>query len=114
MGVSRYLKEQNPDVQIIGLQPKDGSRIPGIRRWPQEYLPAVFDSSRVDQIIDIDQSDAEAVMKKLATEEGIFAGVSSGGAVFAALQLNQQLENATIVAIVCDRGDRYLSTGVFT
>jgi cysteine synthase B len=113
MGVSRYLKKQNPDIQIIGLQPKDGSRIPGIRRWPQEYLPAVFDSSRVDQIIDIDQSDAEAMMKKLATKEGIFAGVSSGGAVFAALQLSQQLENATIVAIICDRGDRYLSTGVF-
>ncbi|MDP6096491.1 MAG: cysteine synthase CysM [Gammaproteobacteria bacterium] len=114
MGVSRYLKEQNPEIQIIGLQPKDGSRIPGIRRWPPEYLPAIFDSSRVDRVIDVDQADAEATMKELAKREGVFAGVSSGGAVFAALQLSKQLEDATIVVIICDRGDRYLSTGVFS
>ena len=114
MGVSRYLKEQNPDVQIIGLQPKDGSRIPGIRRWPQEYLPKIFDRKRVDRIIDIDQTDAEVTMRALATEEGISCGVSSGGSVFAALRLSKELENATIVSIICDRGDRYLSTGVFT
>jgi len=113
MGVSRYLKEQNPDVQIIGLQPKDGSRIPGIRRWPKEYLPSIFERQRVDEIIDVDQHDAEATMKKLAREEGIFCGVSSGGAIFAALQLAKKLDNAVIVAIICDRGDRYLSTGVF-
>jgi len=113
MGVSRYLKEQNPNIQIIGLQPKDGSRIPGIRRWPQEYLPKIFDNSRVDKVIDLDQIDAETTMRKVAKEEGIFCGVSSGGSIFAALELSKQLENATIVAIVCDRGDRYLSTGVF-
>ena len=113
MGVSRYLKEQNPKVQIIGLQPKDGSRIPGIRRWPEAYLPKIFDKSRVDKVIDVDQVDAERTMKKLANEEGIFCGVSSGGSIFAALELSKQLENATIVVIVCDRGDRYLSTGVF-
>ncbi|MDX1490526.1 MAG: cysteine synthase CysM [Pseudohongiellaceae bacterium] len=113
MGVSRYLKEQNPDVSIVGLQPKEGSKIPGIRRWPAEYMPAIFDSSRVDQVIDVDQADAEATMKALAKQEGIFCGVSSGGSVFAALELSKQLENAVIVAIVCDRGDRYLSTGVF-
>lgn len=114
MGVSRYLKEQNPDVQIIGLQPGDGSRIPGIRRWPEQYLPKIFDRTRVDRIIDIDQQDAETTMRELAQKEGIFCGVSSGGAIHAALQLNQELENATIVAIICDRGDRYLSTGVYT
>lgn len=114
MGVSRYLKEQNPAVQVIGLQPKDGSRIPGIRRWPEEYLPRIFDRSRVDQIMDIDQLDAETTMRAMATEEGISCGVSSGGAVHAALQLSSELEQATIVAIVCDRGDRYLSTGVFS
>jgi cysteine synthase B len=113
MGVSRYLKEQNSNIQIIGLQPKDGSRIPGIRRWPQEYLPKIFDNSRVDKVIDLDQIDAETTMRKVAKEEGIFCGVSSGGSIFAALELSKQLENATIVAIVCDRGDRYLSTGVF-
>lgn len=113
MGVSRYLKEQNPDVQIIGLQPNDGSRIPGIRRWPEAYLPKIFDRSRVDRIIDIEQTDAENTMRALAREEGIFCGVSSGGSVWAALQLNKELENATIVAIICDRGDRYLSTGVY-
>lgn len=114
MGVSRYLKEQNPDIQIVGLQPKDGSRIPGIRRWPEEYLPSIFDRSRVDQIMDIDQQDAETTMRALATEEGIFCGVSSGGAIHAALQLSARVENATIVAIICDRGDRYLSTGVYS
>lgn len=114
MGVSRYLKEQNPQIEIVGLQPKDGSRIPGIRRWPEAYLPKIFDRSRVDTIIDIDQRDAEETMRALATEEGIFCGVSSGGSMWAALQLNQQLENATIVAIICDRGDRYLSTGVYS
>jgi S-sulfo-L-cysteine synthase (O-acetyl-L-serine-dependent) len=114
MGVSRFLKEQNPDIRIVGLQPQDGSRIPGIRRWPQEYLPKIFDATRVDQIIDVHQSDAEATMRALAREEGIFCGVSSGGSVFGALQLSKQVENAVIVAIICDRGDRYLSTGVFS
>lgn len=114
MGVSRYLKEQNPEIQIVGLQPKDGSRIPGIRRWPQEYLPKIFDRSRVDEVMDIDQRDAEDTMRALASEEGIFCGVSSGGAIHAALQLSSQVENATIVAIICDRGDRYLSTGVYS
>ncbi|MDG2250769.1 MAG: cysteine synthase CysM [Gammaproteobacteria bacterium] len=114
MGVSRYLKEQSSAVQIIGLQPKDGSRIPGIRRWPQEYLPKIFDRSCVDEVIDIDQKDAEDTMRALAEEEGIFCGVSSGGGVYAALQLSKQVENATIVVIICDRGDRYLSTGVFS
>lgn len=113
MGTSRYLKEQNPDIQIVGLQPQDGAAIPGIRRWPEAYLPKIFDRSRVDRIIDIDQPSAESTMKKLATEEGIFCGVSSGGAVAGALALSKQVENAVIVAIVCDRGDRYLSTGVF-
>lgn len=114
MGVSRYLKEQNPTVQIIGLQPNEGSRIPGIRRWPQEYLPKIYDSSRVDRVMDIEQTDAENTMRDLAKHEGIFCGVSSGGSIFAALQLSREVENATIVAIICDRGDRYLSTGVFT
>ena len=114
MGVSQYLKEQNPDIKILGLQPTDGSKIPGIRRWPEEYLPKIFDASRVDEVIDVKQSDAEATMRALAVEEGIFCGVSSGGSVFAALELSTKVENATIVAIVCDRGDRYLSTGVFS
>ena len=113
MGVSRFLKEQNSAIQIVGLQPKEGSRIPGIRRWPEAYLPKIFDRSRVDQIIEVDQRDAETTMKALAREDGIFCGVSSGGAVFGALQLSHQVENATIVVIICDRGDRYLSTGVF-
>ena len=113
MGVSRYLKEQNPEVQVIGLQPKNGSRIPGIRRWPAEYLPSIFDRSRVDSVVDVEQSDAEHTMKELARREGIFGGVSSGGSIYAALQLSKEVSNATIVAIVCDRGDRYLSTGVF-
>ncbi|MEX2131373.1 MAG: cysteine synthase CysM [Pseudohongiellaceae bacterium] len=113
MGVSRYLKEQNRDVQIVGLQPKDGSRIPGIRRWAPEYLPKIYDASRVDRVIDVNQADAEKTMRSLASEEGIFCGVSSGGAVYGALQLSQETANATIVVIICDRGDRYLSTGVF-
>jgi len=113
MGVSRYLKEKNPAIAIVGLQPREGSRIPGIRRWPVEYLPSIFDASRVDKIMDIDQADAENTMRALAREEGIFCGVSSGGSVFAALELSKTLSNAVIVAIVCDRGDRYLSTGVF-
>jgi S-sulfo-L-cysteine synthase (O-acetyl-L-serine-dependent) len=114
MGVSRYLKEQNPDVKIVGLQPQDGSKIPGIRRWQPEYLPKIFEAKRVDRIIDINQKDAEKTMLELATREGIFCGVSSGGSVFGALQLSKEVENAVIVAIVCDRGDRYLSTGVFS
>lgn len=113
MGVSRYLKEQNPDIEIVGLQPCDGASIPGIRRWPQAYLPKIYEDFRVDAIIDMDQDTAERTMRDLASQEGIFCGVSSGGAVAGALQLARQVENALIVAIVCDRGDRYLSTGVF-
>ena len=113
MGVSRYLKERNPDVQIIGLQPEDGASIPGIRRWPEAYLPKIFDAARVDQVLDISQQEAEDTMRALAREEGIFCGVSSGGAIAAALKLSGQVENSVIVAIICDRGDRYLSTGVF-
>ena len=113
MGTSRYLKEQNPAIQIVGVQPEEGSSIPGIRRWPKEYLPGIFDETRVDQIIDVNQQEAEDVTRRLAAEEGIFCGISSGGAVAAALKLNEQLENALIVSIICDRGDRYLSTGVF-
>ena len=114
MGVSRFLKQQNPDIQIIGLQPTDGSQIPGIRRWPAAYLPDIYQAERVDRVMDISQSESEEMMRRLAKEEGLFAGVSSGGAVAAALRLSAELENATIVAIICDRGDRYLSTGVFT
>lgn len=114
MGVSRFLKEQNSAVQIVGLQPMEGSSIPGIRRWPQAYLPSIFENSRVDHIIDMSQQEAEETMRRLAREEGIFCGVSSGGAVAAMLRLSKQLENATIVAIVCDRGDRYLSSGLFS
>ena len=113
MGVSRYLKEQNSDIEIVGLQPKEGSKIPGIRRWPAAYMPKIFDAARVDHVIDVAQSEAEQTMRALAKEEGIFCGVSSGGSVHAALELNKRVSNATIVAIVCDRGDRYLSTGVF-
>ncbi|MDF1780088.1 MAG: cysteine synthase CysM [Alcanivoracaceae bacterium] len=113
MGVSKFLKEKNPAVQIVGLQPTEGSQIPGIRRWPEAYLPKIFDASRVDQVIDMDQKTAEETMRRLAREEGISCGVSSGGAVAGALRLSAQLENAVIVAIICDRGDRYLSTGVF-
>jgi cysteine synthase B len=113
MGVSRYLKEQNKTIQIVGVQPADGASIPGIRRWPVEYLPDIYEPQRVDSVIDIDQHTAESTMRKLATEEGIFCGVSSGGSVAAALKLSEQVSHATIVAIICDRGDRYLSTGVF-
>ena len=113
MGVSRYLKERNRAVQIIGCQPTSGSQIPGIRKWPEEYLPKIFDRKRVDRVIEVSQADAEATTRRLAKEEGIFAGISSGGAMWAALELSRELEDATIVSIVCDRGDRYLSTGVF-
>jgi cysteine synthase B len=113
MGTSRYLKEQNPNVQIVGVQPVDGASIPGIRRWPKEYLPTIFEPERVDSIIDMEQDVAESTMRRLAAEEGIFCGVSSGGGVAAALRLSEQLSNAVIVCIICDRGDRYLSTGVF-
>jgi cysteine synthase B len=114
MGVSRFLKSQNPAIQIIGLQPTDGSQIPGIRRWPQAYLPEIYSADRVDRVMDIGQSESEVMMRRLAREEGIFAGVSSGGAVVAAMRLSAEVEHAVIVAIICDRGDRYLSTGVFS
>lgn len=113
MGCSRFFKERNPAIQIIGVQPTDGSQIPGIRRWPKEYLPKIYDPARVDRIIDVTQTDAEHTTRALAAREGIFAGISSGGALWAALRLSQEVENAVIVTIVCDRGDRYLSTGVF-
>ncbi|MDH5233241.1 MAG: pyridoxal-phosphate dependent enzyme, partial [Gammaproteobacteria bacterium] len=113
MGTSAFLKEQRVDVQIVGVQPQEGASIPGIRRWPKEYLPSIFDETRVDVQIDVSQEDAERTARELASREGIFCGISSGGAVAAALQLSQQLENAVIVAIICDRGDRYISTGVF-
>lgn len=113
MGVSRYLKEQKSDIHIVGVQPTEGSSIPGIRRWPPAYLPAIFEPHRVDVTIDIDQQLAEDTMRRLAAEEGIFAGVSSGGNVAAALRLSETLSNAVIVCIICDRGDRYLSTGLF-
>lgn len=114
MGVSKYLKEQNPAIQIIGLQPEDGAQIAGIRRWPTEYLPTIFDPSRVDRIIDIPQLDAERSMRALARHEGISAGVSSGGAVWAALKIAEESPDAVIACIICDRGDRYLSTGLFS
>lgn len=114
MGTSTYLKEQNSNVEIVGLQPQEGASIPGIRRWPQEYLPKIFQSHRVDTVVDLSQQESEETMRELAKVEGIMAGVSSGGAVAAALKINQQVENATIVAIICDRGDRYLSTGVYS
>jgi S-sulfo-L-cysteine synthase (O-acetyl-L-serine-dependent) len=113
MGCSRYLKEQNPDINIIGLQPDEGASIPGIRRWPEAYLPKIYDKSRVDEIVGMSQQEAEHCMRELARKEGIFCGVSSGGAVAAALRLSKQVENAVIVAIICDRGDRYLSSGIF-
>jgi cysteine synthase B len=113
MGTSRYLKEQNPAIEIIGLQPQDGASIPGIRRWPAAYMPKIFNRERVDRVLDIGQEEAEVTMRRLAREEGIFCGVSSGGAVAAALRLSAEVENAVIVAIICDRGDRYLSTNVF-
>ena len=113
MGTSRYLKEQNPGIRIIGVQPEEGAQIPGIRKWPVEYMPSIYDGSRVDELIYVSQANAEKITRKLAAEEGIFAGISSGGGLYAALQLSKTLENAVIVCIVCDRGDRYLSTGVF-
>lgn len=113
MGVSRYLKSRNPDIQIVGLQPTDGSQIPGIRRWPTAYLPDIYQPELVDRVMDISQTESERMTRRLAKEEGLFAGVSSGGAVAAALRLSEEVENATIVVIICDRGDRYLSTGVF-
>ncbi len=113
MGTSRYLKERNPDIRIIGVQPVEGSQIPGIRRWPEAYLPKIFEPERVDRVIDVSQADAEETTRQLAAREGIMAGVSSGGTLCAALRLADEVENATIVSIVCDRGDRYLSSGVF-
>ena len=113
MGCSMYLKEQNPKIQIVGVQPEEGAQIPGIRKWPEAYLPSICDFSRVDRMIYVGQQDAEETTRRLAREEGIFAGISSGGALWAALQLSKEVENAVIVSIVCDRGDRYLSTGVF-
>jgi len=113
MGTSRYLKEQNSNIQIVGVQPVDGASIPGIRRWPKEYLPTIFEPERIDMTMDMEQEVAEDTMRRLATEEGIFCGVSSGGSVAAALRLSQQVTNAVIVSIICDRGDRYVSTGVF-
>ncbi len=113
MGVSRYLKEKNPAIQIVGCQPCDGAQIPGIRKWPAAYLPSICDWSRVDRVIEVAQADAEDLTRQLAREEGIFAGVSSGGAMWAALQVSAEVKNAVIVCIVCDRGDRYLSTGIF-
>jgi cysteine synthase B len=113
MGVSRFLKEKNSNIKIIGVQPEEGSQIPGIRKWPVEYMPTIFDAKRVDELHYVNQKNAENMTRKLATEEGIFAGISSGGALYTALQLSKEVENAVIVSIVCDRGDRYLSTGVF-
>jgi cysteine synthase B len=113
MGCSRYLKEQNPAIQIVGVQPEEGAQIPGIRKWPAEYVPSICDYNRVDRMIYVGQDAAEDTARRLAAEEGIFAGISSGGALYAALQLSKEVENAVIVSIVCDRGDRYLSTGVF-
>ena len=113
MGSSTYLKQQNEGVQIIGLQPLEGDSIPGIRRWPTAYMPKIYDAFRVDRVMEISQETAENTMRRLATEEGIFCGVSSGASIAAALTLSRELQNAVIVAIICDRGDRYLSTGVF-
>lgn len=113
MGVSRYLKEKNPDIKIVGVQPEGNESIPGIRRWPEEYLPEIYESDRVDQVIDISPAQAEEMTRRLAAEEGIFAGVSSGGAIYATLELAKQIKNSVLVTIICDRGDRYLSTDVF-
>jgi len=113
MGVSRYLKEKNPQIQIVGVQPEEGASIPGIRRWPEAYLPGIFEAARVDRTLDVSQIDAEQTTRELASKEGIFCGISSGGAVAAAQQLSTEVENAVIVSIICDRGDRYMSTGVF-
>jgi S-sulfo-L-cysteine synthase (O-acetyl-L-serine-dependent) len=113
MGVGKFLKEKNPAIQIIGVQPVDGAQVPGIRKWPEAYLPKIYDRKGVDQILEVTQAEAEEHMRRLAKEEGIFAGVSSGGGLWAALQISKTVKNAVIVHIVCDRGDRYLSTGVF-
>ncbi|WP_018945886.1 cysteine synthase CysM [Thioalkalivibrio sp. AKL17] len=113
MGVSRYLKERNPEIEIVGVQPGEGASIPGIRRWPEAYLPTIFEAARVDRTVDVTQEEAETTMRRLAAEEGIFAGVSSGGAVAATLRLAAEVEGGTFVAIICDRGDRYISTGVY-
>jgi S-sulfo-L-cysteine synthase (O-acetyl-L-serine-dependent) len=113
MGVSRFLKEKNPAIQVIGVQPSEGSNIPGIRKWPEAYLPRIYDAVRIDRVESVSQADAEAMARRLASEEGVFCGISAGGAVEVALRLSARLEGATIVAILCDRGDRYLSTGVF-
>ena len=108
-----YELSKNPDIEVIGLQPVEGSQIPGIRRWPEAYLPSIYERDRVDRVIDISQQESEETMRRLAREEGIFAGVSSGGSIAAALRISREVDNATIVAIVCDRGDRYLSTGLY-
>jgi cysteine synthase B len=113
MGTSRYLKEQNPDVQVVGVQPEEGSQIPGIRKWPEAYLPKIYDKSRVDRLERVSQAEAEEMTRRMAREEGIFAGISSGGAMHVALRVARDLKNAVVVTIVCDRGDRYLTTGVF-
>jgi cysteine synthase B len=113
MGVSRFLKEKNPAIRIIGAQPEEGSQIPGIRKWPEAYLPKIYDPARVDRIEPVSQADAEAMTRRLATEEGIFGGISAGGACVVAMRIAREVANATIVFVVCDRGDRYLSTGVF-
>ena len=113
MGVSKFLKEQNPGIQIVGCQPTDGSKIPGIRKWPEAYLPTIFDKSRVDRVMEIDEKDARVMAKRLAREEAIFSGMSSGGAVHAAIELSKELTSGVIVAIICDRGDRYLSSDLF-
>ncbi len=113
MGTSRFFKEKNPSIQIIGVHPKDGANVPGIRKWPPEYLPKIFERSRVDRVIEVSQPEAEDMARRLAREEGIFAGISSGGGLSAAMQISAEVENAVIVHVVCDRGDRYLSTGVF-
>ncbi len=113
MGVGKYLKEQNPSIQIVGVHPEDGSSVPGIRKWPEAYLPAIYKRAQIDRIIEVNQGDCETMARRMAAEEGLFAGVSSGGGLVAALQISREVENAVIVHIVCDRGDRYLSTGVF-
>lgn len=114
MGTSKYLKEMNADIQIIGVEPSEGSKIPGIRKWPEAYIPEIFDASAVDHMIDVTQQEAEEMMRRLGKEEGIFCGVSSGGAIAAALRVSEQVQDAVIVTIICDRGDRYLSTGLFS
>jgi len=114
MGTSRYLKEVNPDIKIVGVEPSEGSKIPGIRKWQKEYVPSIFNDKNIDQVIQVTQEEAEVMMRRMGKEEGIFCGVSSGGAMAAALKLSEQVENALIVSIVCDRGDRYLSTGLFS